>query len=213
MNSIFIKIPKWIQHTFKNQVWSIPTKQKEIYLTFDDGPTPEITEWVLHQLELYNAKATFFCIGKNIVQNPGIFKKIISKGHSIGNHTHNHLQGWKTKNDDYSANISLTEEVLKNYNLPNRSKLFRPPYGKIKPSQAKRLLAKGYSIIMWEVLSADFDKKITKEKCFQNVQKNTTNGSVIVFHDSLKASEKLKFVLPKTLEYYSRKGYLFKAIV
>jgi len=212
MNSIFVKIPKWVQRVFKTKTWSIRTTKKEIYLTFDDGPTPKITEWVLDQLEQYNAKSTFFSIGKNIEKYPAIFKKIIAKGHSIGNHTHNHLKGWKTSTTIYLENIMEIESVLKDYALPNSKKLFRPPYGKITNRQSKKVIDKGFSIIMWEVLSGDFDKRITKEKCLDNVLRNTKPGSIIVFHDSLKASENMQYALPKVLDYYTKKGFVFEAI-
>lgn len=165
MNSLFVKIPKWVQRLFLKQIWSFKTDKKEIYLTFDDGPTPDITEWVLSQLEQYNAKATFFCIGKNIEKHADILKRIIAKKHSIGNHTHNHLQGWKTDSEKYINNVLETEEVLKKYNPQNKKLLFRPPYGKITNNQLRKVLSKGYTVIMWEVLSIDFDKNINKETC------------------------------------------------
>nr|WP_274704115.1 polysaccharide deacetylase family protein [Polaribacter marinus] len=205
---------------FSKYIWRFSFNKKEIYLTFDDGPTIEVTEFVLRELQKHNAKATFFCIGKNITNHPEIFKKTLLEGHSIGNHTQNHLKGWKHSTEDYLKNVFECENIITNTiettkNLtfkPQESKLFRPPYGKIKKSQAKKILKKGYKIIMWSVLSADFDLTITKEKCLENVLQNTKNGSIIVFHDSLKASEKLKYVLPKVLDFYSKKGFTFKAI-
>nr|BFF39532.1 polysaccharide deacetylase family protein [Tenacibaculum mesophilum] len=182
--------------------------QKEIFLTFDDGPIPKVTEFVLDQLHLFNAKATFFCIGDNIRKYPAVFSRIINEGHSVGNHTFNHLNGWKNSNTTYINNINKCENLLSH----QKTKLFRPPYGKIKRKQAKQLLANGYKIIMWDVLSADFDPTITKEKCLQNVLRNVENGSIIVFHDSIKASDKLYYVLPKVLEEFSLQGYKFKAI-
>jgi peptidoglycan/xylan/chitin deacetylase (PgdA/CDA1 family) len=203
---------------FSKYIWHFSKDTKDIYLTFDDGPTTEITEFVLDELKKYNAKATFFCLGKNIKKHTKIFKKIIREGHTIGNHTQQHLNGWKTKTDLYLDNVlecehtiltslEKTREPKSNNKEP---KLFRPPYGKIKYSQAKKLLKKGYSIIMWDVLSADFDGSISNEKCLQNVLKNTKNGSIIVFHDSRKASKKLRFVLPKVLKEFSNKGFVFK---
>ena len=212
MNSLFIHIPKWVQLVFKKYTWSINTAQKELYLTFDDGPTPEITEWVLAQLEKYEAKATFFCIGKNIEAHPDIFEKTLAAGHSIGNHTYNHLKGWKVSTEEYLKNIQKAEALLSNYSLPNSKRLFRPPYGKITRLQTKKIRAKNYEIIMWNVLSADFDTNTGKEKCLENVLKNSKNGAIIVFHDSLKAAENMKYTLPKLLDYYSNKGYAFKAI-
>jgi peptidoglycan/xylan/chitin deacetylase (PgdA/CDA1 family) len=209
----FIKTPRILERLFSSYTWRFDTDRKEIFLTFDDGPTPEITPFVLKQLKQYNAKATFFCIGKNIENHPEIFHQILSEKHSVGNHTQNHLNGWKTKNINYLESVLKCEDVI--FNLADKtkeSKLFRPPYGRIKKSQAKEILKRGYRIIMWNVLSADFDKSISKEKCLENVLKNTKKGGVIVFHDSLKASEKLQFVLPKVLEEFSKKGFSFKGI-
>ncbi|WP_347173483.1 polysaccharide deacetylase family protein [Polaribacter uvawellassae] len=207
MKLYLTKTPRIIQQIFKNYTWYFSSDKKEIYLTFDDGPTPEITEFVLSELRKHNAKATFFCIGKNVAEEPEIYNQIIEEEHQIGNHTNNHTKGSKTKTKAYIENIMLAEKQLQ-----NNAKLFRPPYGKIKRSQAKKLRSLGFKIIMWDVLSADFDTSISKNKCLENVLKNTTNGSIIVFHDSVKASEKLKYVLPKVLKYYSEKGFVFKAI-
>jgi peptidoglycan/xylan/chitin deacetylase (PgdA/CDA1 family) len=203
----FIKTPRLIKLIFKNWVWSFSKKEKVIYLTFDDGPTPEITEWTLNLLKQYNAKATFFCIGKNVIEHPLIFHKIISEGHAVGNHTHNHLKGTITNTEKYLNNCLTAEKVLK-----TQAKLFRPPYGKLTLNQSLAIRKQGYKIIMWDVLSADFDTTISSKKCLENVIKNTENGSVIVFHDSVKASEKLQFVLPKILDFYSAKNYTFKKI-
>ncbi len=222
MKPYLVKTPSLIKFLFRNWVWSFSKKEKIIYLTFDDGPTSEITEWTLEQLNKYNAKATFFCIGKNVKLYPEIFRKIYENNHSIGNHTHNHLNGLKTTTSGYLDNIDKAELAFhKNLKLETAtlsaterqtSKLFRPPYGKLRFSQSKKIREKGYKIILWDVLSADFDISITKEKCLENVINNTKNGSIIVFHDSVKASEKLKFVLPQLLEYYTFKGFKFKNI-
>jgi peptidoglycan/xylan/chitin deacetylase (PgdA/CDA1 family) len=168
----------------------------------------------LNELKKYEAKATFFCIGKNIEEHPEIFQKIIKENHAVGNHTNNHLNGWKTKTADYLQNIAAAEKYFEENRKSEivNLKLFRPPYGRIKLSQSKKLRKKGYKIMMWDVLSADFDVEISKEKCLENVIRNIQNGSIIVFHDSNKASEKLKFVLPKLLEYYSYLGFSFKSI-
>ncbi len=211
MRSYFVKTPSLIPNIYRNQIWGFSSKKKEIYLTFDDGPTPKITDWVLKILGQYNAKATFFCIGNNIQEHPIIFNKIIDDGHAIGNHTYNHLNGWKTSNIDYLNSILKTEKLIEKYQIKN-SKLFRPPYGKIKASQAKTILKSDYNIIMWSVLSADFDTTINDNICFNNVVNNSGNGSIIVFHDSVKAFDKLQIVLPKILEHFSNKGYIFKRI-
>ena len=214
MKPYLVKTPSLIKFVFRNLVWSFSKKEKVIYLTFDDGPTPEITEWTLQELNKYNAKATFFCIGKNIQQHPEIFQKIIENNHSIGNHTHNHLNGIKTTTSNFIKNIEDSENCIqKNSKLKiQNSKLFRPPYGKLKFSQSKIIRKKGYKIIMWDVLSADFDTSISKKKCLENVIRNTKNGSVIVFHDSEKATKNLQFVLPQVLEYYTYKGFAFNRI-
>jgi peptidoglycan/xylan/chitin deacetylase (PgdA/CDA1 family) len=210
MQLYFTKTPKILSILFKKYIWRFSSDKKEIYLTFDDGPTPEITEFVLEQLDSYNAKATFFCIGKNIQEHPEIFNQIIARKHRVGNHTQNHFNGWKHTKDAYLKNVLACESNLQA--SQENPKLFRPPYGKIKKSQAKELLKNGYEIIMWDVLSADFDTTISKEACFKNVVKNAQNGSVIVFHDSVKAAEKLKYALPKVLEEFSKRGFVFLKI-
>jgi peptidoglycan/xylan/chitin deacetylase (PgdA/CDA1 family) len=209
----FIKTPGILEKYFSKYTWRFNADKKELFLTFDDGPTPKITSFVLDQLKRYKAKATFFCIGKNIQKNPALFHRIRREKHTIGNHTQQHLNGWKNNNEAYIHDFLRCEHTISNLiEKPQETKLFRPPYGKIKKSQAKEILKKNYRIVMWDVLSADFDTSVSKEKCFENVLKNTKNGSIIVFHDSVKASEKVQYALPKVLEYFSKKGYLFKAI-
>ena len=221
MKSYFIKTPKFISSFYKNYIWHFKTDKKELYLTFDDGPTPKVTEFVLDTLSKFDAKATFFCIGKNIKQHPKLFQKIINEGHSIGNHTQNHLNGWKTSTANYINNVeqcqfniqhSLSVRAESRTNIQH-SKLFRPAYGKIKARQAKILIKKGYKIMMWSILSGDFDKNISIETCLNNVIINTEKGAVIVFHDSEKAFKNLKYTLPKVLEYYRNKGFTFKKII
>jgi peptidoglycan-N-acetylglucosamine deacetylase len=216
MKFYWIKTSRFIKSIFSNYIWDIPNNDNKIYLTFDDGPTPEITKWVLQELEKYHAKATFFCIGNNIEKFPDIFSKILNEGHSIGNHTFNHLNGWETSTEEYLKN-SIQCSVISNQAQnckPNTEhyKLFRPPYGKIKASQAKKLRQLGYKIIMWDVLSADFDTLISKEKCLENVLKNAKSGSIIVFHDSLKAFPNLEYTLPKTLKILKEKGFIFETL-
>lgn len=196
---------------FPNYVWDIPTHTKDLYLTFDDGPTPEITDWTLDTLKQYNAKATFFCIGDNIENHPDIFQKIISEGHTIGNHTQHHVKGWKTKTKIYINEVLETEKQIQTYQS-KPSHLFRPPYGQIKPKQGKQLIDLGYKIIMWDVLSFDWQKEISEEDCLNNVISKSKEGSIIVFHDSIKASKNMMYVLPKVLEYFSEAGYKFKAL-
>ena len=208
---LWIKTNPLIKALFPKYVWSIPNTEKKVWLTFDDGPIPEITEWVLSELEKYHAKATFFCIGDNIHKHPEVFKKIIASGHAIGNHTFNHLQGWKTQTSDYIENVEKCALEMTQHENTN-SKLFRPPYGKIKPAQAKMLRELGYKIIMWDVLSYDFDSTISAEECLENVISNTEQGSIIVFHDSLKAEKNLKYALPKAIQILKDKGFVFDVI-
>ena len=210
-----IKTPVLAKKIFANYIWEMPPESKTLYLTFDDGPTPEITNWTLDILDKYNAKATFFCIGKNVSQHPEIFKNIQNKGHKIGNHTNNHIKGWRTSTKNYLANIKEAQKVidLQQNKTDSRSQiLFRPPYGQIRPKQGKALAELGYKVIMWNVLAFDWDKDVTKEKCLENVISNAKEGSVIVFHDSVKAEKNMRYALPKVLEHFSKKGYTFKSI-
>lgn len=199
-----VKTPKFIQNLFPNYTWKIPTQKKEIYLSFDDGPIPEVTPWVLEQLEKYNAKATFFCVGENVKKNKSLFNKIQQDGHAVGNHTFNHLNGWTSENIPYFHNVRHCARLVD-------SMLFRPPYGKLRPKQTQ-FLQRHYRIIMWDILSGDFDPNISKEQCLHNVTQNVSPGSIIVFHDSLKAKEKLEYVLPKILERFANEGYQFEKL-
>ncbi len=205
-----IKTPMLVKRMFPNYIWNIPSTSKTIYLTFDDGPIPEITNWTLDILKQYNAKASFFCIGSNIKKHSSIFQDIINDGHTIGNHTHNHIKGWKSKTKDYLNNIKEAQNTINS--KTQNSELFRPPYGQLKPKQGKKLIALGYKIIMWDVLSFDWDATVSPETCLNNVISNTTNGSIIVFHDSIKASKNMQYALPKVLEHFSKKGYRFKSL-
>jgi len=200
-----IKTPWWLKQLYPSLVWNLFAKEKNIYLTFDDGPHPEATPFVLDLLAEYGARATFFCIGKNVVEHSAIFKRIVSEGHAVGNHTNNHLSGWKTSKGKYLENISLAA-----FQIP--SKLFRPPYGQITGSQIRKVRLR-YKIIMWDVLSADFDTSITGEACYNNVVKNIEPGSVVVFHDSAKAYDRLVYALPRVLDYLSKQGYFFLPIL
>lgn len=209
MYRYFIKTPWIVRKLFSSYMWSVPTKDKEVYLSFDDGPHPAVTPFVLGTLRRYNALATFFCLGKNVQQHPMIYQQVLNDGHSVGNHSFNHLNGWSTAVEEYKEDVKLAADFI-------NSNLFRPPYGKIKRSQAKKIKAAlGYEeakIVMWDVLSGDFDIQISKEECLENVLKNYVPGSIIVFHDSEKAFPRLQYALPLVLEVLQEKGYVFKAI-
>ena len=207
-------MPRFIQRLYPERIWAFPHKRDSVYLTFDDGPIPEVTPWVLDELKKYNAKATFFCIGENVQKHPEIFQRILSEGHSVGNHTFNHLNGWKTATSEYIENVDKAEAQMGNnskFKIQD-SRLFRPPYGKITSKQAKILQRKGFKIVMWDIISYDYDANTSPEKCLHNVLKNIKPGSVIVFHDSLKAEKNLRFLLPKVLEIIKEDGYLVESI-
>lgn len=189
---------------YPNIVWDKRSKEKVLYLTFDDGPTPEITERVLDTLDMYQAKATFFCLGRNVERHPGVYDEILKRQHAVGNHTYSHLKGWKTKNQEYYRDIELAGQIID-------SKLFRPPYGQIKRSQIRHLKNK-YEITMWDVMSHDYEQRVSKERSLNAVLKYTKSGSIIVFHDSVKAYEKLSFILPALLEEFSSNGFTFKEL-
>lgn len=202
----FVKTPFFLRWMYPGLVWKKPSANT-IYITFDDGPIPEVTPFVLNAMAEYDAKATFFCIGDNVRKHPEIYQEVIKAGHSIGNHTFNHLNGWNTDDEKYLENIDECAEYVK-------SDLFRPPYGKIKKSQIKKLKIQHpeIKVIMWDVLSGDFDQNLSPEKCLENLLSTTVPGSIIVFHDSLKAFDRLKYVLPKALDYWSDKGFVFKKL-
>lgn len=212
MRPYLVKTPRLLQRFFHNYSWRVKTSKKEIYLTFDDGPVPDFTPWVLNTLKDYDAKATFFCVGENIQKYPSIFQQIKDEGHSVGNHTFNHLQGWKTPTNKYVKNILKAESYLRGNSKVQGKKLFRPPHGRIRPIQAKKLRKKGYRIVMWDVLSGDFDQRLSKESCLEHTIKHMNNGSIVVFHDSDKSFKNLDFVLPKVLEHFTKKGYAFKSL-
>lgn len=201
------KSPLWLQWLYPKLIWHKNRKEKSIYLTFDDGPIPVVTPFVLNTLKKFDAKATFFCIGDNVRKYQDIFSMVQADGHTIGNHTYNHLKGWKTDNKEYLHNFEQCAELTGH-------RLFRPPYGRIKRSQIKMIkeLYPATEIIMWDILSGDWDKNISPEKCIQNVLKNAQNGSVIVFHDSEKAFDRLKHALPAVLTALNEQGFRFKAL-
>lgn len=176
-----------------------------MYLTFDDGPMPGVTDWVLDQLKAYEAKATFFCIGDNVQKYPELFRRIQSEGHAVGNHTQHHLKGWQTDRKHYLEDIAKADKLI-------QSPLFRPPYGKIKPRQWRALHKQGFEIIMWNVLSKDYRVGLTSEDCWQKVKSQVGHRSIVVFHDSKKAAPRMQPALLQTLEYFSERGFLFRAL-
>lgn len=175
-----------------------------VFLTFDDGPIPEATPYILDILKAYDAKATFFCVGENVERYPHIYQRILDDGHTVGNHTYNHLNGWKTDQEAYVSNVEKSSDVID-------SKLFRPPYGRIRPGQME-ILSKKYNVIMWDVLSGDFDPKVSSDELYDNVVNNVKNGSIIVLHDNIKSIDKLKVALPKLLEFFKEKNIALKAL-
>ncbi|WP_199138251.1 polysaccharide deacetylase family protein [Pedobacter sp. ASV12] len=220
-----VKSPLLLKWYYPSLTWNKSRSEKTVYLTFDDGPIPNVTDFVLNTLKSYGIKATFFCIGDNIIKHPAIFERLKNEGHAIGNHTFNHLKGWETDDKTYIDNWLQCQQLTQTY-------LFRPPYGRIKKSQIGKIQALAKSsrftvsgsqssagesqttsrqlqIVMWDVLSGDFDVTLSPDKCYQNVIRHTKNGAIIVFHDSLKAFDRLQYALPKTIQYLSDKGYQF----
>ncbi|MGN6569083.1 MAG: polysaccharide deacetylase family protein [Flavipsychrobacter sp.] len=210
MTNYRVKMPRLIKKLFpKEMVWDMPLSDghPSVYITFDDGPHPTATPYILEQLDKHNAKATFFCIGKNVVKYPKVFEQVIKLGHTVGNHTHNHVNGWHTENRPYLSNILKAAKHIDSHS-------FRPPYGRIKLSQAKRLQRSkpAWRIYMWDVLSRDFDVNITPQECLDNVLTNIEPGSIVVFHDSDKAWERMSYALPHVLEYCQNQGWEMKAL-
>lgn len=216
---LWVKTPRVIRALMPDVLWQMPTKDKVLYLTFDDGPVPEATPFVLEQLEKYNAKATFFCIGDNVRKHHGIFQQVINAGHTVANHTMHHISGWEISEEKYLDEVSKCNEILgltsvrkaKNV-IEQPLKLFRPPYGKLKPSQYRKLKDR-YRIVLWDILSYDFDLNISGETVADNVIDNVEAGSIVVLHDSIKAFPRLQTALPKILQYYAERGWEFASIV
>jgi peptidoglycan/xylan/chitin deacetylase (PgdA/CDA1 family) len=197
-------IPSWLQKLFPSLTWNAPGIVPTVYLTFDDGPHPEITPWVVEQLRPYNMQATFFCVGDNAKKFPETLELIKKEGHQLGNHTMHHIKGWNTSTAEYLKDI----EQCQYYTQTN---LFRPPYGRISKQQIKALKEK-FRIVMWSLLSCDFDRQLNQEKALQGLITKTKNGSIVVFHDSVKAENNLRFILPKYLDYLHKKGYTCKTL-
>ncbi|RYF85416.1 MAG: polysaccharide deacetylase family protein [Chitinophagaceae bacterium] len=202
-----VRTPAWVKKVFPGRLWEVNTTENSVFLSFDDGPHPEATPFVLDELKRYGATATFFCIGKNVEAYPDLYRRIIEEGHSVGNHTFNHLKGTKTIDSTYLQDILHAKQFI-------HSKLFRPPYGRVSNFIVEQIKQPLYDLttVMWTVLSGDFDTGITREQCLQNVLLNTKAGSIVVFHDSEKAFGKMKYALPKTLAYFSAKGFRFERI-
>ncbi len=196
--------PYLLRKFYGSLIWKMPKAGNRIYLTFDDGPHAEQTPWVLDMLDKHHAKATFFCLGKNVEAHPTLTHELTERGHTVGNHTYNHLNGWKTSTTQYLNDIAMCRDKVE-------STLFRPPYGRITRKQVSQILPH-YKVVMWNLLSADFDTNIDKKKSLRNIVNRATAGSIIVFHDSDKAAENLRYLLPRTLEHLSRLGFSFAAI-
>lgn len=199
-----IKTPTLIQFFFPSLLWSKKRDKKILYLTFDDGPYNMLSPFILDELKKYKAKATFFYLGSKAEKYPQLIKRCKDENHKIGNHSYSHPNGWKTKNSRYYQDIEKANKLL-------NSNLFRPPYGRIKPSQINHL-KKYYKIIMWDILSWDFDKKTSAEECYNNIIKNTKSGSIIVLHENEKSAKTVKEVLPKILSYFSSQGFKFEKL-
>lgn len=196
------RTPKFIQNAFDEAIWSVPTKEKELYLTFDDGPNPLSTPFVLRKLKKFDAKATFFCVGENVERNIDIFQQVVHAGHTVGNHSYSHKNGWYSDNDSYYNDVDRASKLID-------SPYFRPPYGKLKYSQYKFLKSK-FKIVMWDVLAEDYKASMSAGDCVEKIKKQALPGSVIVLHDNDKFYEKLRVVLPEILEYFSDQGFVFK---
>ena len=208
MRKYLFKNPLWFSWPYHEAIWRIKTSEKSLFLTFDDGPTPGITEWVIDQLSSFNAKATFFCLGKNASENPELLKRLHQEGHAVANHTFSHKNGWKCENHEYFEEVEHGQKCLESY---NPEKFFRPPYGNIRFSQLRHLKRKGYKVVMWSHLSGDFDQDLNIAKSINSL-KSAPSGSILVFHDSLGASKNLKELLPLVLEHFSNLGFQFKTL-
>ena len=202
----FTKTPVWLKKLYPSGIWSIPTERKVLYLSFDDGPHAAATPFILDQLRRFNARATFFCIGKNVIAEPDVYKRILNEGHRVGNHTQQHLNGWRTADKLYLADVEKARESID-------SDLFRPPYGRISAFQIRNLTRiMKFKLIMWDVLSGDFDPSVNGKTVAERVIKNAGPGSIVVFHDSAKAFKVIQDALPEVLAFFANKGYLFEAI-
>jgi peptidoglycan/xylan/chitin deacetylase (PgdA/CDA1 family) len=209
------RTPSFLSKLFPTLLWRVPVEEKILYLTFDDGPIPGPTEFVIEELKKRKARATFFCIGDNVRKHPAVFQKVLAEGHTIGNHTFNHLKGWSTSLEKYLDNIALCESQFTTHTpgdlKAQHTRLFRPPYGRITNPQI-RALRDRYQIVMWDVLTHDYSKSISPEKCLSGTMKAARSGSIVVFHDSLKAERNLTYVLPRFLDHYASRGFMFDSL-
>lgn len=199
-----LQTPKILYHFFPNMLWKKEITRKEIFLTFDDGPNPKITPKILNILSQFEAKASFFCVGDNVRKYADTFHLVKEEGHMVGNHTFHHLKGWSTPTQQYVEDVELCHQMV-------QSPYFRPPYGRIKPSQV-RALQKNYQIVMWSVITYDYDHKLSRESSLKIANSKTGPGDIVVFHDSIKAEKNAMYVLPRFLEFFSKQGYKFKAL-
>lgn len=204
-SSMFIEQPPFLYRMyFSEALWRIPQKEKTVYLTFDDGPIPQVTPWVLDTLEQYKVHGTFFCTGDNVARNPRLFDELRAAGHQVGNHTMSHVQGIKMSTPDYLRNIEKAHDLI-------QSPLFRPPHGFMKPSQFAAI-KEHFTTVMWDVVTRDYSRNLNGEQVFHNVRQYTRNGSIIVFHDSIKAKHNLQYALPRAIEWLQEKGYRFDTL-
>jgi len=198
------QVPEILKFLIKDVVWRMNPDERCIYLTFDDGPIPEVTPLVLDILDDFHAKATFLCVGENVSKYPEVLENVKQQGHAVGNHTFNHVKGFQCSVDDYRSNVMKADELIK-------SPIFRPPHGQIKPQQIKDL-KKNFKILLWDFITYDYDKSIAPTKVYKEVQNKSRNGSIVVFHDSLKAQKKMLEVLPKALKFWQTEGYEIKKV-
>lgn len=200
----FFRSPLWLQWLYPGMSWHRSRDKRIIYLTFDDGPIPDVTPHVLKILKSYEVNATFFCVGENVARYPELYHELKVQGHRTGNHTHNHLKGWETPTTKYLENVAECNELV-------ASPLFRPPYGKLTNKQY-RLLKREYEVVMWDVITYDFDSSLSPQKCLEETIRRTKNGSIVVFHDNIKAEANLLYTLPRAIEQWKKRGYTFETL-